>query len=454
VAKTEDTARLRSRRYWADQIARAKKRYHRLHTSGITVEDTYRIEAANTAARQFSGQDKFNILYSSTETIKPSLYANTPKVEVEKTHKDRTNPLVEMAVAIQEAATSYAVKEVDFDNIIENCVIDYLLPGLSTVWVRYEAAFKAAPKQEQPPEVSTPEGSDTENPDEIAQVVDYENVALDYVHWRDILYGPARVWQELPWAARRVYKDRKEATARFGKAIASKLSYSINRREERSSDEQLESAQCEIWEIWDLDSKSVIWYADSYEEGLLDQKKDPYRLKNFFPTPRPLRAITTTRTLVPRPFYSQYQAQQDHINVLTKRIRMLTEALRVTGVYDRSSAELGRLLDNSEGNKMIGVDNWAMFAQAGGIQGTVIWLPIKDVASVLMELLKARQVCKDEIYEITGFSDIVRGVSKASETLGAQNIKTDWASARLRVMQKEVQRFCADIIRLMAELVR
>jgi hypothetical protein len=40
-----------------------------------------------------------------------------------------------------------------------------------------------------------------------------------------------------------------------------------------------------------------------------------------------------------------------------------------------------------------------------------------------MELYKARDIVKKEIYEITGFSDIVRGQSKASETLGAQQIK-------------------------------
>jgi hypothetical protein len=75
------------------------------------------------------------------------------------------------------------------------------------------------------------------------------------------------------------------------------------------------------------------------------------------------------------------------------------------------------------------------------------------VVQTLNELLKAREVCKGEIYEITGFSDIVRGVSKASETLGAQNIKANWAGARVKKMQKEVQRFLRDLIAIAGEVV-
>jgi hypothetical protein len=102
---------------------------------------------------------------------------------------------------------------------------------------------------------------------------------------------------------------------------------------------------------------------------------------------------------------------------------------------------------------MIAVDAWALFAQNGGINGSVQWVPIDAVVKALNELLKAREVCKAEIYEITGFSDIVRGVSKASETLGAQNIKADWAGARVKKMQAEIQRFARDLLGLAAELI-
>jgi hypothetical protein len=102
---------------------------------------------------------------------------------------------------------------------------------------------------------------------------------------------------------------------------------------------------------------------------------------------------------------------------------------------------------------MIPIDSWAAFAQAGGIKGNVEWLPLDQIIQTLVQLQQAREVCKNEIYEVTGFSDIVRGVSKASETLGAQNLKANWAGARVRKMQKEVQRFARDVIAIVGEVI-
>jgi hypothetical protein len=70
-----------------------------------------------------------------------------------------------------------------------------------------------------------------------------------------------------------------------------------------------------------------------------------------------------------------------------------------------------------------------------------------------MQLYQARQEVKNEIYEITGWSDIIRGVSKASETLGAQQLKSDWAGARIKRMQREVQRFIRDMLRITGEII-
>ena len=48
-------------------------------------------------------------------------------------------------------------------------------------------------------------------------------------------------------------------------------------------------------------------------------------------------------------------------------------------------------------------------------------------------LYQQREQIKAVIYELTGLSDIARGASKASETLGAQQLKSQWGSIRLKV---------------------
>ena len=60
---------------------------------------------------------------------------------------------------------------------------------------------------------------------------------------------------------------------------------------------------------------------------------------------------------------------------------------------------------------------------------------------------------KQQIYEITGIADIIRGQSKASETLGAQRLKGQWASVRLSDRQRQVGQFNRDTLRMDAEIV-
>lgn len=439
MARRQDTVQRRG--YWAEQLSKAQRVYETFHTNGDKVIDRYRMEGA----RQNSStmQDRYNILYSSTETIKPSLYAQTPKPEIRKRHRDRANETVGQAVLLLETCIEYAIEENEFDEVMMNAVEDYALPGLGHAWVRYEATFK-----DQTDSAGNAVMDDKGKP---AQVVDSENVVVDYVHWKDALFGPCRTFKELPWGARRVYFSKEKAVKRFGQEKADKLEYI----DAAANDDRKPVAdrQAVIWEIWNKADSEVLWYSEGYADDLLDVQKDPLKLKGFWPFPKPLRAISTTSKFVPRPFYSQYQSQAEELDNLTARIRHLTNALQVRGVYDSSVNELQHLLSPSGGNKMVAVQNWHQFIGQNGIQGSIQWVPIKDVVGVLMELYKARDIVKAEIYEITGFSDIVRGQSKASETLGAQQIKQDWASARLRVMQREVQRFARDLVRLIGEVI-
>lgn len=437
--------------YWNKQINSALKNLEQFHRSGDIVVDKYRNERSGSAAAmlQRTGGDKYNILYSSTETVRPSLYAQTPKVEAVQRHKDRSNPTVLGAVMILEAATGYAIDEVEFDEVMTNAIEDFTLPGWGQAWVRYVPSFKDALDGDGSPVY------DDEEKKVPTKQLDYEELGLDYIHWKDFLTGKCRTWSELPWGAKRIYKNKAECVDAFGDVVASKLQYSMRdiANDRESGGMQSSEKQAVIWEIWDKRKKRVIWYSDGYTEGLLKTVDDPLRLKKFFPFPKPIRAVSNTKTIVPRSFYSQYQSQAEEIDNLTARIRHLTNALQVRGVFDGSMEELRNLLLPTGGNKMIPVQNWQQFVQNGGMIGSVQWVPIKDVAAVLMQLLQARETAKAEIYEITGFSDILRGASKASETLGAQEIKQNWGGARLRVMQKEVQRFARDIVRIMSEII-
>lgn len=437
ASSKKDVAPTSRRGYWSEQIAKAQKRWGPFYDDGDKVIDRFMLESRNNT-------DKYNILYSSTETIKPSLYGQTPKVEAKNRQVDTEDNLKVAAAMLMEHVGQYAVDMLDFDYVMQNAVSDYVLPGMGQVWVRYEPQFEPMYDNDNKPELNE-DGSQKE-------YLTYEGMALDYVHFKDILMGDARYWTELPWLARKVYFNKEKAKTRFGAEKANKLSYSFNAQDRKDRHTQdSPKRQAIIYEIWDKDKGEVCWFSEDYPDDLLDTRKDPLRLQNFFPCPRPMRAVWSTRTLVPKSLYSQYKVQAAELDRLTERIRYLTEALKVRGLYDGSQENLANVLDGP-GNKMIPVQDWASFIGQNGINGSVQWVPITEVVQCLTELFKQREICKNEIYEITGFSDIVRGVSKASETLGAQQIKADWATGRLKDMQREVQRFCRDIVRIFVEI--
>lgn len=429
--------------HWGQEIERAKKRFRVFWENGDKVVDDYRLQKAD--GNDVTAKDKYNILYSSTETIRPNLYGATPKTRVTLRNKDVASPIAEIGALLLEGCVEYIKVEEDFDEIMNSAVEDVLLPGLGVGWVRYEATFGDR-VDEYGAKVPAASGKKNEYEQELLD----EMVKMEYVYWQDFLMGVARTWKDTPWVAKRLWLTEDAATKRFGADKAKLLTYKAREATGRDADNVGETA--EAWEIWDKLSKTAYWYAEGLAD-LLDSKPDPLKLKNFFPCPRPMRAISNTRTLVPRALYSQYKSQADTLNVLTKRIRLLGEALRVVGVYDGTQTKLADILNPAAGNRMIAVDNWALFAQNGGINGSVAYLPIDQIVKTLGELLKAREVCKAEIYEITGLSDIIRGTSKASETLGAQNIKQNWASARVKKMQNDVQRFAKDMLALAGELI-
>ena len=70
-----------------------------------------------------------------------------------------------------------------------------------------------------------------------------------------------------------------------------------------------------------------------------------------------------------------------------------------------------------------------------------------------MQLFEARDKIKNDLYEITGIADIMRGQADPRETASAITSKGRWGSLRLQQRQAEVARYCRDIIKMMGEII-
>jgi hypothetical protein len=163
------------------------------------------------------------------------------------------------------------------------------------------------------------------------------------------------------------------------------------------------------------------------------------------------------RTLIPVPDFLFYKDQLEEINELTARIGALSDALQVRGFYPSGAGDIGDAIEaaltSTTNNKLlVGIANWAMVG-SGGVKDMIVWLPIDQVASTIKELVALRKELMEDVYQITGLSDIMRGQTEASETLGAQQLKSEYGSVRIKDRRDEMVRMARDIVRIAAEIM-
>lgn len=428
--------------YWEKEISEYESAFDKFVQRGKKIIKRYKDERDNDL-----GSSQFNILWSNTQTLAPALYAKPPKPNIERRFQD-DDPVGLVASRVLERCASYFVDTEDFDYSMKQVVLDNLLPGRGTAWVRYCPEFVETEIEGQSPEAeneSEEEPQITED-QEIEQDLRYEDVVTDYVHWEDFGHTCARTWEEVRGVWRIVYMSKSKVKERFGEEYIESIQFATKKDDGKASN------KAAIYEIWDKEEREVLWLAKGVP-NFLDRTDDPLKLKGFFPCPKPLFATIANDNLVPVAYYVQYQDQARELDELTARIESITKAIRVAGVYDSSAKGLQSLLSDSSDNKLIAVESWAAHAEKGGLKGIIDFLPMQEIVQTLLSLYDARERVKQDLYEITGISDIVRGATKASETATAQRIKGQFATLRLDAMQEDVARFGRDLVRLIAEIV-
>lgn len=429
-------------KYWRKSARRIVDIY-------LADEDTGSAEDAQLAN---DTSKKYNIFWANTQIMMAALYATPPRPTVTRQHADAKDDVARTAALIMERILDFGITkdESDVHNGIQQAVEDRLIAGLGQVWLRYNAMTEEFPI----PAVTDPVTGVELSPESVGLKVIHEDVLVDYVHWEDFLWSPARTWEEVWWVARRVWMRKSTFMKRFDKDGAIWKDIQGNVRESarsKSLPKGFKDGKVEIFEIWCKESNKVYWVCRNYE-ACLDEKDDPLGLDDFFPCPKPLRATHTSKTVTPRPDYAMTQDQYEELNILNTRISMLTKALRVVGVYDKNQAELQQLLTAGE-TRMIPVDNWAALGEKGGIAGVVDWFPVEIVANVLKVCVEQRQLIVQQIYELTSISDIMRGSSNPRDTLGAQKLKAQYSSVRLQLSQQAVSKFVRQVLRLKYEII-
>lgn len=465
---------------WKAELDHAQKdnKYTDWLTECDKITRRYRDQRDDTKTTTLTSNRRFNLFWSNVQTLMPAVYGKMPTPVVQRRFLDK-DPVARTASMILERTVQFQMESSTFFESTKRATLDYFLPGMGAVWFRYEPEFEseeiaadnadveAKEHAENGPDLEDAEDVEEEGDGAVHERVAYERIGVDYVYFKDFLWSAARCWADVRWVAKRSFLTHSEIAERFfdndlEKAKQITLDWTADRMSERTAytggDEQNEAfvKKAAIWEIWNKPDRTVYFVAPGSPApvGLLEKTVDPLKLQGFWPTVEPLFATQTNDTLIPVPDYHEYQDQAQELDDLTDRISRITAAVKAAGVYDASFPALQRLLQQGQDNQLIPVDQWAVFAEKGGMVGAISLLPMKEIMEVLIRLYEARAQVKNDAYEITGISDIVRGQGESGpKTATEQRIKGQFATLRLQDRQAAVARFCRDGVRLMAELI-
>lgn len=407
---------------WLDLISDAEKALSDWQTRSDKIDKLY-ADMNRTAA---TSDRQFSLFWANLQVLAPSIYSRPPVPVVVPRFRNR-DPIARTSSEMLERVSSVQFEIDDVDGTMRLVRDDLVRVGRGASWVRYEDKLKKGKKN--------------------------ERLCVEHVDRRDFIHSPARKWQEVDWVARRAWMTKEEMRKRFDGDAYKDAAYNAVNRDERDKGHRDPIEKAGVWEIWSKSEDKVVWVTEGVDT-LLDSSEPYLTLDNFFPCPKPAYSTVQPGSLVPVPDYVYYQDQLAEINELTARISALTGALQVKGFY-QAGGEIGDAVEMAMKNMdnsaiMVPIANWAAFGSGGD---AIIWLPIDQIASVIKMCVEVRKQLIDDVYQITGLSDIMRGMTNANETLGAQELKSQYGSVRIRDKQDELVRTARDLTRISAEIM-
>ncbi len=423
---------------WQGEIDAARKRENKYRKEAAEIMDLYEGESA----KDYS----YNILYANVDTLSPALYNATPRPVVKRRFRD-DDKLGMIAAKAGQRILEFLIdtgsdEYTDFDELMGTNVHEGILTSRGVSRFKYMASM-----------TKVGEGADAYDK------VKSELVCGEAVAWNRMLYGYAKRWSDTPWEAFIHYMSREELVENFGPEIGNRVKLEVSDdtdkdgkdKEEPPRDANVKFAM--VYEILDRGSRKVLFMSPGLPEQFLKQDDDPWGVQGFFPNPQPLYFVTKVTDTLPIPLYRMYAQQAKELNSISYRINMLVRALKVRGAYDGSLEGLKKILE-AEDNTLEPIDQLAQLAAQGmkSLENAIWLFPIENLIQVVQQLYLARQQCLQVIYEITGLADIMRGSSDAGETLGAQELKNQWGTLRLKKSQKRVQRYVRSCLRIMLEI--
>ena len=402
--------------YWKHQIEAAKSNLR-----------NYIKEAEDCYKAYHNKEMNYNIFYSNVEILTANLCIANPKPDIQRRflkrlekNKLKSNTYAEVAKVLN-GAVEYVSDTANLDEQITNAVKKSVIDGRGIAWIDYE------------PEIAVDEAGQ--------EYVAERNIRIESLNPQEFLYSSAEKEEDIWWVARRHLLSRQDITRRFG--------YRVTEQElQFKQEDETQLKRGEVWEIWDKNAKKrAFMLLSSQREKFLEVVDDPYGLEGFFPCDTLDFVDDGT---IPVPEYLIYKKQADLLEVVCKKAAEIEDEVKLVTLIGSQDKDIAQRITAAQNGAVLSIPTDNMVNSAESLITTT---PVDKAILLLEHLQIEKEKLKQNIYDITGISDIMRGVTVADETATAQKIKGLFGSLRFQSRQKKVQNFRRNIYKIIAEII-
>lgn len=431
----EQEKMLRLQRIWLSRIEYEREAHKDYRERAKEVDQVYRNDFQNE-------EDTLLIpLYWSVVNVEHvGIYSNQPVPDIRPANEHSTEIFSQVA-RLMERGCRGVVNERSFDFSAHRAVTDYLALGLGVMRAKVDTEYMdqriPSPEEADPMTIMTA----MQAPPEIKN----QRIRWEYVPYDHFMWEPCNNLENCTWIGFRHSMTKTEIRDRFGADI------DAGKTDQNNTSNAYSKRLHDIYEIWDKEKKKVYFISENEAEPL-EVADDPFGLYDFFPCVTMWGCLQSGQ-IIPQPDYDFVEPYDVELNRLQARRMALLDQIRAAGAYDSSFTELQNMFELDDG-KYQGIDNLSQRMNTmGGVDNAIYHLPLEEKAAVLNQLTQQMQFVKAQVDDILGISDIVRGVTKASESATAADIKGRWVGIRLSGKRETVMYAMREVMRITSQLL-
>jgi hypothetical protein len=145
-----------------------------------------------------------------------------------------------------------------------------------------------------------------------------------------------------------------------------------------------------------------------------------------------------------------YKKQAELLEVVCKKAAQIEDEVKYVTLIGSQDKGIAQRITAAQNGDVLSIPTDNM---VGAAEGLIATTPVDKAILLLEHLQVEKEKLKQNIYDITGISDIMRGSTESQETATAQKIKGLFGSLRFQTRQKKVQNFRKNLYKIIAEII-